>query len=207
MKFFPRFFLLYFLVFHIYFFSYPYGFTYVAFAATAVFMQHLILYFWNRFEVPALQRFIQTRRPLLQQQADIHITSSTILASTLHITRLNMRNPTSNSISSSGSETRPAHDQFQVPNAADEVPGPQETSETDNAGRVGNPLQHIPESASQQREVAHSPGSLNPFNSMLLRILGGASSGGLNSFWSLFRDVRDHGQENPESPQQENHAT
>ncbi|KAK9132766.1 hypothetical protein Scep_012294 [Stephania cephalantha] len=51
MKFFPRFFLLYFLVFHIYFFSYPYGFSYLAFAAAAVFMQHLILYFWNRFEL------------------------------------------------------------------------------------------------------------------------------------------------------------
>jgi hypothetical protein len=51
MQFFPRFFLLYFLVFHIYFFSYAYGFSYLAFSATAAFMQHLILYFWNRFEV------------------------------------------------------------------------------------------------------------------------------------------------------------
>nr|DAD43721.1 TPA_asm: hypothetical protein HUJ06_001951 [Nelumbo nucifera] len=49
-KFFPRFFLLYFLVFHIYFFSYAYGFSYLAFSTTAAFMQHLILYFWNRFE-------------------------------------------------------------------------------------------------------------------------------------------------------------
>ena len=78
MKFFPRFFLLYFLVFHIYFFSYAYGkdwlttvyifqrrhvlnvsycltlstgFSYLALMTTAAFMQHLILYFWNRFEV------------------------------------------------------------------------------------------------------------------------------------------------------------
>lgn len=81
MKFFPRFFLLYFLVFHIYFFSYSYGtyqsilavgrfktvwspnilsvvcwfccsgFSYLALMTTAAFMQHLILYFWNRFEV------------------------------------------------------------------------------------------------------------------------------------------------------------
>ncbi|PNY16716.1 membralin, partial [Trifolium pratense] len=50
MKFFPRFFLLYFLVFHIYFFSYAYGFSYLALSTTAAFMQHLILYFWNRFE-------------------------------------------------------------------------------------------------------------------------------------------------------------
>ncbi|CBI23782.3 unnamed protein product, partial [Vitis vinifera] len=93
MKFFPRFFLLYFLVFHIYFFSYAYGFSYLALSATAAFMQHLILYFWNRFEVPALQRFMQNRRSQLQPHPDFHITSSTILASTLHITRLNTRNP------------------------------------------------------------------------------------------------------------------
>ncbi|KAA8517899.1 hypothetical protein F0562_015373 [Nyssa sinensis] len=93
MKFFPRFFLLYFLVFHIYFFSYTYGFSYLALSTTAAFMQHLILYFWNRFEVPALQRFMQNRRSQFQQHPDFHITSSTILASTLHITRLNTRNP------------------------------------------------------------------------------------------------------------------
>ncbi|KAM0004352.1 putative membralin [Helianthus debilis subsp. tardiflorus] len=51
MKFFPRFFLLYFLVFHIYFFSYTHGFSYLALSTTAAFMLHLILYFWNRFEV------------------------------------------------------------------------------------------------------------------------------------------------------------
>lgn len=77
MKFFPRFFLLYFLVFHIYFFSYTYGnisislddciiqvtifllqaivlhagFSYLALSTSAAFMQHLVLYFWNRFEV------------------------------------------------------------------------------------------------------------------------------------------------------------
>ncbi|KMT13941.1 hypothetical protein BVRB_4g077790 isoform A [Beta vulgaris subsp. vulgaris] len=93
MKFFPRFFLLYFLVFHIYFFSYAYGFSYLALSTTAAFMLHLILYFWNRFEVPALQRFLQNRRSHMQHHPDFHITSSTILASTLHITRSNTRNP------------------------------------------------------------------------------------------------------------------
>ncbi|KAF9589822.1 hypothetical protein IFM89_028757 [Coptis chinensis] len=205
MKFFPRFFLLYFLVFHIYFFSYPYGFTYLAFAATAAFMQHLILYFWNRFEVPALQRFIQARRSQFQQRADIHITSSTILASTLHITRLNMRNPSAlNSFSQSGSETRPGRDQARSPNGAAEVPG--QTSETSNADRVGSPT-HFPESSARQAESAPSPTSLNSFSSLLLWILGGASSEGLNSFLSLFRDVRDHGQVYPESLQPENLAT
>jgi hypothetical protein len=30
------------------------GFSYLAFSAMATFMQHLILYFWNRFEVSLL---------------------------------------------------------------------------------------------------------------------------------------------------------
>lgn len=93
MKFFPRFFLLYFLVFHIYFFSYSYGmvlpliqlafilvgkyyfhqrdgfdnfpgFSYLALSATAAFMQHLILYFWNRFEVTNVQSQISNQQSL-----------------------------------------------------------------------------------------------------------------------------------------------
>ncbi|KAL3700682.1 hypothetical protein R1sor_018704 [Riccia sorocarpa] len=86
MQYFPRFFFLYFMVFHIYFFSYTYGFSYLAFSATAAFMQHLVLYFWNRFEVPALHHFLR-RRALLQQQG-LHITSSAILTSAVQVSRL-----------------------------------------------------------------------------------------------------------------------
>lgn len=107
MKYFPRFFSLYFLVFHIYFFSYAYGFSYLALSTMAAFMQHLVLYFWNGFEVPALQRYMQYRRSQLQQRPDFRITSSTILASTLHITRLNLRNPGP----TSDSGTRPSSEQ------------------------------------------------------------------------------------------------
>ncbi|CAM6105163.1 unnamed protein product [Calypogeia fissa] len=74
MQYFPRFFFLYFMVFHIYFFSYTYGFSYLAFSATGAFMQHLVLYFWNQFEVPALQSFLR-RRALFQQQG-LHISSA-----------------------------------------------------------------------------------------------------------------------------------
>ncbi|KMZ69169.1 putative Membralin [Zostera marina] len=90
MKFFPRFFFLYFLMFHIYLFSYTHGFFYLAFSATAAFMQHLILFFWNRYEVPALQRILRNQNQF-RQQAGVHITS-TFLTSTLRIGRLNMRN-------------------------------------------------------------------------------------------------------------------
>lgn len=85
MQFFPRYFFLYFMVFHIYFFSYEYGFSYLAFSTTAAFMQHLVLYFWNHFEVPALQRFLRAR---MFQQPGFQITSSAIITSTLHVARL-----------------------------------------------------------------------------------------------------------------------
>ncbi|KAF5763199.1 putative membralin [Helianthus annuus] len=160
MKFFPRFFLLYFLVFHIYFFSYTHGFSYLALSTTAAFMLHLILYFWNRFEVPALQRFMQNRRSQFQQQPDFHITSSTILASTLHITRLNpLRNVINNA-------TNPGPTQ------------PQAENDNMNMNRVSD---------------NEGGGAINSFSSTLLWILGGASSEGLNSFLSMFRD---QGQEN-----------
>ncbi|KAI5056775.1 hypothetical protein GOP47_0028593 [Adiantum capillus-veneris] len=92
MQFFPRYFFLYFMVFHIYFFSYEYGFSYLAFSTTAAFMQHLVLYFWNHFEVPALQRFLRTR--VLFQQPGFQITSSAIITSTLHVARLAPTGPT-----------------------------------------------------------------------------------------------------------------
>ncbi|KAG0593955.1 hypothetical protein M758_UG035000 [Ceratodon purpureus] len=85
MRFFPRFFFLYFMIFHIYFFSYAYGFSYLAFLATAAFMQHLVLFFWNRFEVPAIQLFLHRR-------SQIHITSS------IHVSQGNHVNTISQSI-------------------------------------------------------------------------------------------------------------
>ncbi|XP_062176477.1 membralin-like protein At1g60995 [Alnus glutinosa] len=205
MKFFPRFFLLYFLVFHIYFFSYAYGFSYLALSTTAAFMQHLILYFWNRFEVPALQRFMQNRRSQLQQHPDFHITSSTILASTLHITRLNTRNPGSvNTDLTSGTGLRPGSDPVMPANGGVDVAGLQEQSESENG--AGNPIQMPGQANLQQADNGPNPGAMNSFSSLLLWILGGASSEGFNSFLSMFRDVREQGQVFAESPGQDNRA-
>ncbi|KAG4948205.1 hypothetical protein AAZX31_15G044100 [Glycine max] len=199
MKFFPRFFLLYFLVFHIYFFSYAYGFSYLALSTTAAFMQHLILYFWNRFEVPALQRYMQNRRSQLQQHPDFHITSSTILASTLHITRLNTRNQGLNNVDlATGAGLRPGFDQS-MPQNGPGVADPQDRSEN-NRDRVANPAQIPGQADIQQAERGPNPGSMNSFSSLLLWILGGASSEGLNSFFSMFRDVREQGQVFNETP-------
>ncbi|XP_038682609.1 membralin-like protein At1g60995 [Tripterygium wilfordii] len=172
MKFFPRFFLLYFLVFHIYFFSYGYGFSYLALSTTAAFMQHLILYFWNRFEVPTLQRFMQNQRSQLQQHPDFHITSSTILASTLHITRLNTRNPgQANTDLASLPALRP--DQATPANGAE---APEVPQRLENENREGNPEQIPGQPDLQQAETVPSPGTMNSFSSLFLWILGGASS-------------------------------
>ncbi|KAE8680022.1 putative HSP40/DnaJ peptide-binding protein [Hibiscus syriacus] len=188
MKFFPRFFSLYFLVFHIYFFSYAYGFSYLALSTAAAFMQHLILYFWNRFEVPAVQRFMQNRRSQLQQHPDFHITSSTILASTLHIRRLNTRNPgLANTDPSSGLGLRTGSNQEVQANGTGEAAGPQGHSGNDNTSQSGNPVQ-IPGQPElpPQVEAGSNPGTMSSFNSLLLWILGGASSEGLSSFFPCF---------------------
>ncbi|KAI3790726.1 hypothetical protein L2E82_03981 [Cichorium intybus] len=200
MKFFPRFFLLYFLVFHIYFFSYTHGFSYLALSTTAAFMQHLILYFWNRFEVPALQRFMQNRRSQFQQQPDFHITSSTILASTLHITRLNpLRNVTGPPITATNPPPAPrAGGQPAPPN------GPPENRETQPPSENREPQPPPVQAAAPPPDGGGNPGTMNSFSSMLLWILGGASSEGLNSFLSIFRD---QGQTYAEGPRQENRAT
>lgn len=206
MKFFPRFFLLYFLVFHIYFFSYTHGFSYLALSTTAAFMQHLILYFWNRFEVPALQRFMQNRRSQFQQQPDFHITSSTILASTLHITRLNpLRNVGGPPPTATNPPPGPS------PRPGQPVPPPIQTNETSENQEPQPPPENAepqpPVQAAAAPDGGGNPGTMNSFSSMLLWILGGASSEGLNSFLSIFRDVRDQGQTYADGPRQENRAT
>lgn len=137
-------------------------------------------------QVPALQRFLQSRQSHLHQHPDFHITSSTILASTLHITRLN-RTTTRNRAPSGPNNT--------TPNQNTETRSPAAAAAAADAG-VENPMQH------QQQEVntanANIPvepnphaGAMSSFSSMLLRILGGASSEGFNSFLSRFRDTRD----------------
>ncbi|XP_051148287.1 membralin-like protein At1g60995 [Andrographis paniculata] len=206
MKFFPRFFLLYFLVFHIYFFSYTYGFSYLALSTSAAFMQHLILYFWNRFEVPALQRFMQNRRSHFQQHPDFHITSSTILASTLRITRLNTRNSGAGSAVNpdlaSGPVLRPGVDTRMPRNVTAGFPGTEEQP----SPRHENPLDIGGQPILRQPEAGGgSPGAMSSFSSLLLWILGGASSEGLSSFLSIFRDLRDQGQvyTEPSQPQQQ----
>jgi len=158
-------------------------------------------------QVPTLQRFMQNRRSQLQQHPDFHITSSTILASTVHITRLNTRNPGSvNADMASGPALRPGPDQA-IPANGIGAPGLEQPLENDIRERVDNPMQNPGQADLQQSETNPNSGSMNSFSSLLLWILGGASSEGFNSFLSIFRDVRDQGQVYAESPRPENRET
>lgn len=141
------------------------------------------------------------RRSQFQQHPDFHITSSTILASTLHITRLNTRNPVppNPDTTTPGPGLRPGSDHQATPGNAGESPGPERS--TNNPDRDNNPMD-IP-ALSDLRQGENSPnnsGHMNSFSSLLLWILGGASSEGINSFLSMFRDVREQ-----DSPAHENH--
>ncbi|RLN87195.1 hypothetical protein BBJ28_00002829 [Nothophytophthora sp. Chile5] len=66
---FPPLFFCLFTVFHLYLFSFPFGFAYVALGAMTALLAQLMLFFWNCFEIPALNRGeisrICPREPLL----------------------------------------------------------------------------------------------------------------------------------------------
>lgn len=64
MQFFPKMFFLLFTLFHVYFFSCPFGFSYTALASTACFMLHSMVFFWNRYELPAIAHgFVTMENP------------------------------------------------------------------------------------------------------------------------------------------------
>lgn len=52
--FFPRIFYLLFSLFHFYYFSFPFGFSYLALFTSFGFMLHSMLFFWHRYELPAV---------------------------------------------------------------------------------------------------------------------------------------------------------
>lgn len=138
---------------------------------------------------------MQNRRSHFQQHPDFHITSSTILASTLRITRLNTRNSGAvNTDIRSGAIPRGGAETGTLRNVAELE---QPTNDNNPLGVGGQP---------QAAEAGGIPGgAMSSFSSLLLWILGGASSESLNSFLSIFRDLRDQGgQVYPQPPQQEN---
>lgn len=52
--FFPQVFFAYFTLFHVYYFSCPFGFYYSALFSTILLLLHSMVFFWNRFELPAV---------------------------------------------------------------------------------------------------------------------------------------------------------
>jgi hypothetical protein len=55
-QYFPRTFFLLFAAFHFYYFSFPHGFAYAALTTAILFMAHSMLFFWHRYELPAVCR-------------------------------------------------------------------------------------------------------------------------------------------------------
>jgi len=75
---FPRIFFLLFCLFHIYYFANPsIGFSYLAFWVIVLFIVHSMMFFWHRYELPAVAfGYINVRRPranpVLRQQHQEH---------------------------------------------------------------------------------------------------------------------------------------
>ena len=133
------------------------------FVFTIIYLTFDGCYVLHHLQVPTLQRFIQNRRSQLQQHPDFHITSSTFLASTLHITRLNTRNPAlvnPDMVSGPGvrSGSNPA-----APSNGVEAPGFHERSGNENP--VRNPLQVPGQADLNQVENGPNPGAMNSFSS------------------------------------------
>ena len=77
MHFFPRVFFLYFTLFHVYFFSCPVGFTYASLASTALFLVHTMLFFLNRYELPAISaELITANNPRMMRMGNVGDMSS-----------------------------------------------------------------------------------------------------------------------------------
>jgi hypothetical protein len=150
-------------------------------------------------QVPALQRFIRSRAHI-QQQMGVQITSSTIYTSTLHITRLNVGDPGM------------INDGLGASHEADALLVEDESTRNQQAGQQNsnheatthNPIQYQDRNPQQAGNPPAGSGSLNPFGSLLLWLLGGGASDGIVSFFSMFRDVHDHGQDFTDPPRNEN---
>jgi hypothetical protein len=67
-QYFPRTFFLLFAAFHFYYFSYPHGFAYAALTTAILFMVHSMLFFWHRYELPAVCRGQVVQQQYYQQQ-------------------------------------------------------------------------------------------------------------------------------------------
>jgi hypothetical protein len=85
MHFFPRVFFLYFTLLHVYFFSCPIGFTYASLVSTVLFLGHTMLFFLNRYELPAMRAgLITPERPRMTRIWETHAANTQVVSS-LHV--------------------------------------------------------------------------------------------------------------------------
>lgn len=145
------------------------------------------------------------RRSNFQQHPDFHITSSTILASTLHITRVNNRNlDPANQSSEPGPQGEP--EPAMPENGTLVLPEMHQHTESLNSDDLAHSPGTEGQTGHRQEENGANPGAMNSFSSMLLWLLGGVYSESFNSILSIFRDGRVQGQVYAESPREDNPA-
>ena len=96
MHFFPRVFFLYFTLFHVYFFSFPIGFTYASLASTIMFLFHTMVFFLNRYELPALHAGLITplsprRGSMSSNNNNVNVLSPTRIQASPNIPQMQRR--------------------------------------------------------------------------------------------------------------------
>lgn len=137
-------------------------------------------------QVPALQRYTRTRAQL-HQQPGVSIYTSTLIA------RVNVRNAnTTNTEPETGTEPVSGPDQVPPnPNPNTNRIQEQTARNTSSNSNSNSEILQFPD-LNPPREAGAAGFNLpNPLSSILLWILGGASSEGIISFFSMFRDPRD----------------
>jgi len=93
-QFFPRVFFLYFTLFHVYFFSSPHGFTFLCLGTTVAFLAHAMVFFWNRFELPAVANgFVTEVSPRMGSSGRIRAGIGVDIDSTFFASRRNVFPP------------------------------------------------------------------------------------------------------------------
>lgn len=68
-----KFFFIYQLAFYLYFFAFPYTFSYLAFATATSFILHASLYFYNNFEIPAVENHEISSQQVRQLNGNPHL--------------------------------------------------------------------------------------------------------------------------------------
>jgi hypothetical protein len=101
----PQVFFAYFTLFHIYYFSCPFGFSYAALVSTVLFQLHSMIFFWNRYELPAiLSGRISSERPRMTLNYNTDLQNNATNQATGNGQNGNVGNGSTASVVSAGQE-------------------------------------------------------------------------------------------------------